>query len=263
MILPNDVGRKKKSPIPLAMALWFVLGVAGAASASIEIKITAVDPESPALLHSGNSLSVRVAYKSDQVLHIQAAGFRDGKKIPGGMNGSPGYGPGEGEAIAWIFFNGAESIDELRVVAHDAHWRPLTEAIVKLDARWRPDAPKLERSAWARELNEAQQKAISADMQRAQSGPMGMAGMLFAQLLFLTVPAYLVLQVILLVRWRGGWRLAAAGPLLMMIPVAVFCLVALAKGSNLWPLTMIFLSPVGLLYLAVLVAVRKFRVGNV
>jgi len=245
--------------IHLGTAFLLTLGIAGEQPSAVEIRVTAVDPESPALLHSGNSLSVRVAYKSDQVLHIQAAGFRDGRNIPGGMNGSPGYGPGEGEAIAWIFFNGAESIDEVRVVANDAHWRPLTKISVSVDARWRPDAPQHERAGWARELNDAQQRAISADMQRTQNGPMGTIGMLLAQLMFLAVPGYIILQIVTLVRWRGGWRWAASGPLLLMIPVVLFCLIALAKGSNLWPLTMIFLSPVGLIYLAILLAVRKIR----
>src|SRR5258705_9300258 len=108
----------------LAAAALGICGGLGAQVPGVDIRVTAVDPESPVVLHSGNSLSVRVAYKTDQVLHIQAAGYLAGRKLPGGMNGSPGYGPGEGEAIAWIFFSNNESIDEVRVVAHDARWRP-------------------------------------------------------------------------------------------------------------------------------------------
>jgi hypothetical protein len=241
----------------MAMALLLACGAGRAQSAPVEIQVTAVDPESPALLRSGNSLSVRVAYKSDQVLRVQAAGYRAGRKIPGGMNGSPGYGPGEGEAIAWIFFSGDETIDEVRVVAHDARWKPLTEVSVKVDARWRPDAPQRERAAWAQALNDAQQRAISADMQRTQEGPLAALGLLLVQVPFFAVPGYLLLQVLTLWRWRGGWRRAAAVPLLLMIPVMLFCLYALAKGSNLWPLSMIFLSPVGFLYLGILWLLRR------
>jgi hypothetical protein len=188
------------------LAFPLVCGAARAQSAPVEVRVTAMDPESPALLHSGNSLSVRVAYKSDQVLRVQAGGYRAGCKIPGGMNGSPGYGPGEGEAIAWIFFSGAETIDEVRVVAHDAHWKPLTEVSVKVDARWSPDAPQHERAAWVRELNDAQQRGISADMRRTQEGPLAAVGLALVQILFLAVPSYLLLQVLSLWRWRGGWR---------------------------------------------------------
>jgi hypothetical protein len=66
----------------MTVAFLLACGAAHAQSAPVEIQVTAVDPESPALLHSGNSLSVRVAYKSDQVLRVQPAGYRRGARFP-------------------------------------------------------------------------------------------------------------------------------------------------------------------------------------
>ena len=46
----------------------------------------------------------------------------------------------------------------------------------------------------------------------------------------------------------GGWRVAALLPLLVVIPVVVVTIRDLQQGSNLWPLLLIFLAPVLLLY---------------
>lgn len=51
------------------------------------------------------------------------------------------------------------------------------------------------------------------------------------------------LHTVALVAGRGTWRLIAALPLLVMIPTYAFCLFALWRGSNLWPISAIFLSP--------------------
>jgi len=40
------------------------------------------------------------------------------------------------------------------------------------------------------------------------------------------------------------------------VPAVVFSLYALSRDSNLWPLTVIFLAPVGFAYLLILCGVR-------
>ena len=70
------------------------------------------------------------------------------------------------------------------------------------------------------------------------------------------VPAYLVAQPLSVLRLRGGWRMAALVPLLLTVPALLFSLYALAGGSNLWPLTLIFAAGIGVVYLAVLWLLR-------
>jgi hypothetical protein len=72
----------------------------------------------------------------------------------------------------------------------------------------------------------------------------------------LGVPLYLVLQVWLPLRWAGGWRIAALAPLVAIAPAVAWSLLALAHGSNLWPLTVILLAPVAFAYLVILCAAR-------
>lgn len=66
------------------------------------------------------------------------------------------------------------------------------------------------------------------------------------------VPAYFVVQPATILRWPGGWRLAALAPLLLTAPALCFSLFALYYGSNLWPLTLIFAAALGTIYLAAL-----------
>jgi hypothetical protein len=56
------------------------------------------------------------------------------------------------------------------------------------------------------------------------------------------VVAYFVFQIRALMKLRGGRRIFAAVPLLFMVPISVTAIEALSKGSNLWPLTLIFAS---------------------
>jgi hypothetical protein len=67
-------------------------------------------------------------------------------------------------------------------------------------------------------------------------------------LLWLCVVAYVVAQVIVLLRTSGPSRVVAAVPLLVMVPIFVLTAVAYAQDSNLWPLWLLLANPVALLY---------------
>ena len=81
--------------------------------------------------------------------------------------------------------------------------------------------------------------------------------MLLGLLAMGSVPGYFVLQPWTLARLRHGWRIAAAAPLVIAVPAALWCLIALAQGSNLWPLVFILFAPAGCLYLLALVLIRE------
>jgi len=74
-------------------------------------------------------------------------------------------------------------------------------------------------------------------------------------LLWLSVLAYVVVQIIVLRRSSGFGRVAAALPLLVMIPVFVLTVVNLALGKNLWPIFLLLASPLALLYVVVVALV--------
>ena len=76
------------------------------------------------------------------------------------------------------------------------------------------------------------------------------------QAVMLSVPGYFILQAWLARSWRGGWRKAALVPLVAMAPAAIFSIIALSQGSNLWPITTILLAPFAFGYLLVVWTLR-------
>ena len=80
---------------------------------------------------------------------------------------------------------------------------------------------------------------------------------LIAQLMFLSVPAYFIAQVYTLIKWKGGWRVASIIPAILMSGVLIYTVYAFIQESNLWPLVLIFVSPVAVGYLFLLALIKK------
>jgi hypothetical protein len=81
-------------------------------------------------------------------------------------------------------------------------------------------------------------------------------GWLWTELIALAGPTYLFLQLIMAVRYRGRWRLAALGPLLLMLPLAIEAALAYKAGVPGWPTLLVLTSPVAALYLLVLAILK-------
>jgi hypothetical protein len=67
----------------------------------------------------------------------------------------------------------------------------------------------------------------------------------------LTVPAYVVVQIVVLLRLSGLSRWIAALPLVVMVPIFILSVGALLQESNLWFLFLYFTSPLALLYVVI------------
>lgn len=84
-----------------------------------------------------------------------------------------------------------------------------------------------------------------------------MSDLLLGLVISLGVPVYIVLQIILPRGKQGGWRWAALAPLLIAVPLALFCLYALVRQSNLWPLAFVLFAPLGAGYLLALWIINR------
>jgi hypothetical protein len=62
----------------------------------------------------------------------------------------------------------------------------------------------------------------------------------------------------MLKKYHGIWRKAALVPLLTMVPLFAYTVYALIAGSNLWPLIMLFITPVLSLHLIGVVICKYF-----
>lgn len=90
-------------------------------------------------------------------------------------------------------------------------------------------------------------ETLSAASQARGSDPLG--------LIFLCIPAYLVLQIVLVFLTSGGWRKASLAPAVIMIPILAYTVLAFAAQSNLWPLLLLFAAPVACLHLVLLTVI--------
>lgn len=75
---------------------------------------------------------------------------------------------------------------------------------------------------------------------------------LWTELIALGGPAYFFLQIIMAVRYRGRWRVAALGPLVIMVPLAIEAGLAYWAGVPGWPTLLVLMAPVAAAYLLLL-----------
>ncbi len=92
--------------------------------------------------------------------------------------------------------------------------------------------------------------------QDSWNASLGMVIMLFT-------PIYFILQIWFGLAMTGRWRVAALVPLIGFVPALVISLDGLSRGSNLWPIMVIFFAPLGCIYLLAVsitrLALRKGR----
>jgi hypothetical protein len=215
------------------------------------VQITAFDPASGGALASGDALYLQIQYQSETPLRFQVEGYRNGAKSDGALSNTvPVYPAGEGVALAWLAFRQSHDLDEVRVKVMTPQWQEIDRVRMPLAIAWvKPDviAPRV-RADWVERLS-AEHQALS---QRGLEQAIDDGGGGFDWLIMFmgwSIPGYIVLQAYLLRRCRGGWRTAAWLPLFVTVPALVHALIALAMGSNLWPLILLFVTPLTFLYL--------------
>ena len=235
---------------------WLMMFLAGALAVSgtvvaapPQLEVTATDPASAVDLPFRTDLYARVHYRADHPVRVQAVGMRDGAEVPGASNPSPAWDAGEGDVLAWIGFRMPASIDHMRVTLYDGDWKPLQHVDVPMAISWRADAPAHERAAWVQPLNDEQQRRVREGTRNVSYGA---TASVVVDLVLVSLPAYVLVQVLLIVLWRGRWRRRAMLPLVVMLGTLAVSILALLAGSNLWPVWMILLAPLALLYLIVL-----------
>ena len=252
--------------LPCVIAATVLLAGNAIAQTPPVVRITGTTPEAGSTLATGQNFHVRVAYESDEALRFQAAGFFEGTKHGKlAMNPSTVHPAGSGEALVWIFAHDDTRIDEVHVRVCDAGWKELFAVPVSAPIEWRADAPKSPEAPWAAELAAAQQRTVSQSM-NAEPEDSTVLGKLWSvivtllvPLAFLSLPAYPLFQVYALWKLRGRARVLSALPLIFMLPIYAYSLLALSKGSNLWPLFAIFASPVALIIVIVVMVIARKR----
>lgn len=246
-----------------ATLLVLVLIVSGPPPAAVSaaapaLTVTAADPDvRGASLPIGERVFLRVPYTTEVPVRIFGRPYRGGVLVNEGKvitHPSPRYGPGRGDALVWLAFDEPAAIDEIRIEAVAAEGWPSVLAAVTMavDLRWAdgPAAIVVPRADWVAEMRARHEAAVGED-RRPPPGPHDWIWDAVVGLMFVSVPAYLVLQGVALWLVRGRWKLAARGPVVVMGLAYAFTVVGVGAGSNLTPLFVVFLSPLALAYLVV------------
>jgi hypothetical protein len=244
----------RKAAVLLLLPLIFLLG--GPASAADAVRLS-VERQAPltGVLARGKPLYMEVVYDADQPIRLQARATQGGQSLDRGqaMNASVAHPAGHGRALVWVSYSQAAQPDQIVITAYTADWKPLS--VLSLPAPvWLDEAARVweDPPAWVQALIDEEKEirdATPAPRETAWDAFLGM-------LLMLAVPGYFVLQLVAMGTLKGGWRLAALVPVVPMVPLVGWALMALAAGSNLWPLMVILAAPFCFFYLVGLYVAR-------
>jgi hypothetical protein len=253
---PTFLARTLRSHLALAALLCAPHAVA---QSPVALEVSATDPEPQAALQRGETFYARVAYQSDRPLRIRIQGLRQGRQVPTMTNPAPRSNPPSGETIVWLASDRPATTDEILVTAEDeATGKVVAQVSVPVNLEWtgNPATTPRQVADWARTMSQAQQQSISQDMRTYGEGG-GLMSTLLDLVIRFSLPGYIVAQIWSLRRLEGSWRKAAWVPAFVMGAALLFSLFALSRGSNLWPIWLILLAPLALIWLAVLMLLHR------
>jgi len=237
--------------LPLALALLLFPGEGLPQPApNVTIELREIDPGA-SVLPLQTRVYGRIAYTTDAPVRLVLHPYREGRPITDGVyySGSPEHPAPAGEAVAWFAFGSPQTIDEVRAIANDVFGHEFASASEAHTITWRPGPSKPPVADWVAPL-QAQSEALSKASAQADDG--GFFGGLLVELMFLSVPLSLILQVLAL-RMLDGTRLRLAKvSALVMAALWLFVIVTGVAGSNLSPIWLVFLCPLFVVFLSVL-----------
>lgn len=256
---PGLFPRMKSHPFPCAVLALVLL--AASAAAEVRVEVMETDPTSPTILKSWESFYLRVRYETDRPIRVKARAFLDGKEVTTIAGGSPRYDDGKGETLVWLSFAKPARVDRVVVNAEDARTPgTLAETALAVDLTWIKDQQSVPRikPKWVTQMQAHQDRLVETQLAARSEGHDG-AGTPGVPILVFGVPLYLILHPWALWRLRGRWRLAAAVPLVPMLGVLGYTIIAFLAGSHLFPPVLVLSASATSLYLGALLVAYHFR----
>jgi len=244
--------------------LFLLLAFLGPASASagVAIQVLETDPMSPAVLGHWESFYLRIGYETDRPIRVRGEALFEGKPVTSMTSGAPLHQAGTGDEMFWFAYTTPARVDRIRVWAEDERTRQrLAQSEISVDLTWTGQRTEAVRRPpeWVERFKAEQERRAKEDATAYMNRPTSWLeiGVFFAAVW--SIPIYFVLQIVALWRFSGGWRTAAGVPAVPMALVLAHAIYAYYAGSNLFPLGLIFTCPPALIYLLVLLAMRRLR----
>lgn len=222
---------------------------------NVSARIAEFDPGAGVILANREKLYLQVFYESNIPLRFQATALRRGVKLEFGANRSSPtlHTAGKGQALVWVYFSNATSIDEVMVTILDTEWQELDQFGGAIDMTWQTaQAEQLrEPAGWVKSLirKERHKQEFVFDPAPQQKETVFDVFFLIA---VLTIPIYLFLQIQFLRHFRGRWRELSAIPIISIIPMVVVSLFGFEMEFRLWVVFVFRGMPLALIYLMIL-----------
>jgi hypothetical protein len=261
----DSVRQRMSLPVMLLLATCAVGQSAGAATT---VEVLDTEPANrTGTLGPGQTFYMRISYSTDTPVRIWARPYFEGREVNAGSNPSRVH-EGEGETLGWFFFLGepGQQVDEIRISAGDGS-KTGTHELERLPVRiaaGTASVPARAEPAWLARLKSEEERLQRADYERRMSEPLGAGDQAVAAGFMLVVLALgigsLVLPLRAMRRWEGGWRVAAAVPVLWIGFVVLRIVVGTASdptSHNLWPFEILYAGVVSLVLIGALTVARR------
>ena len=221
----------------------FVLLALGARAEPV-VRVVETDPAADATLGRDESFYVRIEFTTDQPVSIWARPYFQGKPVQRTKSNASLPHTGAGHALGWFSLDGVDAVDEVRIKLGGGkpyrEWEAASH-VVRLTGTGVP-AARRSRPAWVDEMLAEEKERYRQAYEQRMSEPVSAGDRAFMSLFMLVVLGLLVVGAAAPLwgvwKWRGGWRIAAAVPALMMAFVIGRIVVDTARdptSHNLWP----------------------------
>jgi hypothetical protein len=225
------------------------------------VEVKEFHPGNGATLELEEKLYLRLQYDVEQPVRFQVIAMRDNSILEVGAIKNPPvlHAPGQGDALAWVIYTNPTHIDSVRVSILDEEWQTLKNVTEPMDVTWQkitlpePRPP----ADWVDSLTRTEQRQVDYVYDPSPQK----FGVLYDILFFLnlaSIPAYLLLQIHMLWRYRYRWRELAVIPIFPYVIVAFYVIAGLSIEKALLVTFLFRYTPVALLWLVLLWLAKRF-----
>lgn len=249
-----------------AITIW--LSAATGLFAATTVSVVSTYP-SGNIVHLGKNQNfyLHLQYHSEQPIKIWAHPYLQGKPANAGSNPSRIYPAGSGEALGWFFlFQPDTQVDEVRITAGDGSLEGTSVVAtypVQITGSNQP-ATQQNKPDWVTRLKSLDAVAQRANYEKQRNMPISSSDRIMLGGFMLMMLAIGFLGIISplwgLLRWRGGWRVAACVPAALMTFVILRLFIDLAAdptSHNLWPFEILITGALSVTIMVILMVARK------
>jgi hypothetical protein len=238
----------------------------GSAHADTRASVGELSVASGSQLGLGTSLYVRIDYDSDEVVRLWARPFLEGREVSQAMSHGSGLLSGTGHALGWFALTEPGAIDEIRIRAGGGSpYREWIVADLPVSYAWSAESTaQSAKPAWVEDLlreasEHSRQRARQEERESVDTSDVAWING-FALVIVALALGSIALPVRSMIRWHGGWRLAAAVPLGLMIFVILRIIIDTTRdpsSHNLWPFEILMFGACAVAIIGALSLARK------